>query len=147
MQEPGSQPPYGSPGAPIPPPTGGPVNPYGGYTGANDSGTGATAVLPEELKGFNWGAFLLNWIWAIGHSTWLGLIALVPYVGFIMAIVLGFKGNEWAWQNRKWDSVEHFKATQKVWTLWGIGIVVVSIVLTFVLVILGAAVSSTQGVR
>lgn len=116
---------YGQTGSPIPTPGGIPVQPY---SGVNDSGTGATAVLPPELQGFNWGALLMNWIWSIAHNSWIGLIALVPYVGFVMAIVLGFKGNEWAWQNRKWDSVEHFRATQKVWTKWGVGILIFGLV-------------------
>ncbi len=30
-----------------------------------------------------------------------------------MMIILGLKGNEWAWKNRKWESVEQFKATHK----------------------------------
>ena len=27
----------------------------------NTSGNGQAAVLPEELKGYNWGALLLSW--------------------------------------------------------------------------------------
>jgi len=92
----------------------------------NDSGTGATAVLPDELKGFNWGACLMSWIWSIAHNTWIGLLTFV--FGIIMMVVLGFKGNEWAWQNRKWDSVEQFRETQRVWTKWGIGLTIVGIV-------------------
>jgi len=64
----------------------------------------------------------MNWIWAIGMQTWIGLLALVPYAGFIMAIVLGVKGNEWAWQNRKWESVEQFNNVQRVWTIWGVAL-------------------------
>ena len=86
----------------------------------NGSGTGATAVVPDEVKGFSWGAFLLGWIWAIAHNTWIGLLCLVPYVGFIMFIILGVKGNEWAWQNRRWESVEHFKQVEAIWTRSGI---------------------------
>lgn len=69
----------------------------------NGSGTGITAVLPEELRGFNWGAFSLGGIWAINHNAWMGLLAFVPYLGYIMAIILGIRGNEWAWQNRHWE--------------------------------------------
>jgi hypothetical protein len=130
-------------GAPIPDPSGRMTAPIA-HSGVNDSGTGGTAVLPAELRGFNWGAFLLNWIWSIRHNTWIGLIAIIPYVGFIMAIVLGFKGNEWAWQNRKWDSVEHFRATQRVWTMWGVGIIVVSLVLGFVLGLLSPVTSGSS---
>ncbi len=95
-------------------------------TTQNTSGQGSMASVPPEVRGWNWGAFLLSWIWAIGNHVWLGLLALVPYVGFIMAIVLGVKGSEWAWQHRRWDSVDQFKATQKVWTVWGVAIILVS---------------------
>lgn len=104
--------------------------------GANTSGMGAQSVLPEELKGFNWGAFLLGGIWPIAHSTWIGLLVWVPYIGIIMNFVLGFKGNEWAWQNRKWDSIEHFKTVQKIWMKWGIGVIVVLVVLPIIAAIL-----------
>ena len=127
--------------APIPEPTGQvgmPMTP----AGANDSGTGATAVLPAELQGFNVGAFLMNWIWAIAHSTWIGLLCLIPCVNIIMAIVLGLKGNEYAWQNRRWESIEQFKETQKIWMYWGIGLLAVGVVLQIVSMILGAAVGA-----
>jgi len=75
---------------------------------------------PDGIKGWSWGAFFLNWIWAIGNRTWIGLFAIVPYVGFIMAIVLGFKGREWAWKNKEWESVEHFNRVQKKWSFWGV---------------------------
>ena len=86
----------------------------------NTSGMGTATEYPDGIKGWSWGAFLLNWIWAIGNKTWIGLIALIPYVGFIMAIVLGFKGREWAWKSKRWDSVEHFQRVQKKWSFWGV---------------------------
>ena len=55
----------------------------------NNSGMGRDIVLPPGVKGWSWGAFLLNWIWAIGNRTWIGLLAFLPYVGFIMSIILG----------------------------------------------------------
>ncbi|HEX8832934.1 MAG TPA: hypothetical protein VF719_01975 [Abditibacteriaceae bacterium] len=131
MHQPGTdqgQQPYSS-STPIPSPTGEMSHGWNApSTGANDSGQGAQSVLPAELKGFSWAAFLMNGIWSIGHNTWIGLISFVPYVGFIMAFVLGFKGNEWAWQNRKWDSIEHFKKTQRVWTIWGVALTLLMII-------------------
>ena len=85
--------------------------------------------IPDGVKGWSWGAFFLNWIWAIGNKTWIGLIALIPYVGFIMALVLGFKGREWAWKNQQWDSVEHFNRVQKKWSFWAVTIFLVAVVL------------------
>ncbi len=93
-------------------------------------------VPPEIASGFNWGAFWWTWIWGIAHNVWIALLALVaPWP--VMNIILGLKGNEWAWQNRRFESVEQFRATQAAWALWGWIVVGVSIVLT--LLILGAA--------
>jgi hypothetical protein len=82
----------------------------------NTSGQGSNALVPQEIQGWNWGAFLFSWIWGIGNNVWLALLALIPYVGFVMAIVLGIKGNEWAWKSKRWDSIEHFKKTQGTWS-------------------------------
>lgn len=104
----------------------------------NTSGQGPTAVVPDEIKGWNWGAFLMNWIWAIGHQTWIGLLALVPYAGLIMAIILGVKGSEWAWQNRRFESVEQFKTVQRIWAYWGLAILIIGFILGFAFGIMGA---------
>jgi hypothetical protein len=108
----------------------------------NTSGQGGLAVFPAEIKGWNWGAFLLGWIWSIGNSVWIGLLALIPYLGFIMNIILGVKGSEWAWRYRRWDSIEHFKRTQSTWMKWGVGIVVGSIALTILIIIIAAIAES-----
>ena len=100
----------------------------------NTSGMGESTTYPPGIKGWSWGAFLLGWIWAIGNKTWIGLLALVPYVGFVMSIVLGIKGREWAWKNKRWESVEHFNRVQKLWTIWGLVIVLVIVVAMFGLV-------------
>jgi len=97
----------------------------------NTSGMGKNAEIPDGIKGWSWGAFMFNWIWALGNRTWIGLLALVPYVGFIMVIILGIKGREWAWRNNKWDSVEHFQRVQRKWSLWSllfVGIAILGIV-------------------
>jgi hypothetical protein len=92
-------------------------------SGTNSSGGGYSSPVPAELQGgWNWGAFFLTWIWGIGNSVWIALIALVPVplASLAMGIILGIKGNEWAWQSRKWQSIEHFRKTQRVWLYWGI---------------------------
>ena len=85
----------------------------------NTSGMGKGHPIPDGVKGWSWGAFFLNWIWAIGNKTWIGLIALIPYLGFVMVIILGIKGREWAWRNKQWESVEHFQKVQRRWSIWG----------------------------
>lgn len=95
--------------------------------------------LPAELKGWNWGAFFLSWIWGIAHRVWISLIVLVlgfiPVVGgigaLVMAIILGLKGNEWAWQNREFASIEEFKKVQKAWAIWGLVVFTLGLILAF----------------
>jgi Cytochrome oxidase complex assembly protein 1 len=79
------------------------------------SGLGKNSVVPPEIKGWNWGAFLLNWVWGIGNSTYIAFLMFVPLVNIVMFFVLGAKGNEWAWKNRVWRDVKHFKNTQRKW--------------------------------
>lgn len=86
----------------------------------NTSGQGAAAIVPPEIDKWNWGAFLLNWIWGIGNNTFLALLMFVPFANFVMPFVLGVKGSAWAWRNKKWDSVEEFKAIQRKWAKWGL---------------------------
>ena len=84
----------------------------------------ASDVLPDGIQGWSWGAFLLNWIWAVCNRTYIGLLALIPYIGFGVAIWLGFKGREMAWKNGNWESVEHFNRVQRKWSQWGVGLVI-----------------------
>lgn len=90
------------------------------HEGENTSGMGKGVALPDGVKGWSWGAFLLNWIWAIGNKTWIGLLCLIPYIGFVVSIYLGIKGRELAWQNKRWDSLEHFNRVQRQWSKWGL---------------------------
>jgi hypothetical protein len=94
-------------------------------TSENSSGRGKESVVPPEICRWNWGAFLLNWVWGIGNSTYIALLMFVPLVNFAMLFVLGSKGSEWAWRNRVWRDVEHFKAVQKKWAWVGLIVVVV----------------------
>ncbi len=90
----------------------------------NNSGQGGlfdlSVPVPEEIQGWNWGAFLLGPFWLVSNRVWLGFLALVPIFGFWMAIALGVKGNEWAWKSRRWQSIEQFKTHQKRWAIAGI---------------------------
>ncbi|MCH8821786.1 hypothetical protein IID23_04695 [Patescibacteria group bacterium] len=111
-----------------------------GSSGQNTSGMGSGAQLPPGIDGWGWGPFLLNWIWAIGNGVWIGLLALVPYVGFVMAIILGIKGREWAWQKKKWGSVEHFNRVQHKWSIAGLivaafSLLVIPIILVLIVIV------------
>lgn len=108
---------------------------------ANNSGQGAgSPVLDIVSKKFSWGAFLLNWIWGLGNKTFITLIifpislaAYIPFVGWLVtlgcSIWFGIKGNEWAWQNKRWESIEHFHAVQKKWAMWGVILFVLQMIL------------------
>ncbi|MBD2498131.1 serine/threonine-protein kinase [Nostoc sp. FACHB-280] len=88
----------------------------------NNSGCGinSTEPVPEEILGWNWGAFLLPWLWLWTNQVWCGLFCFVPQIGWFMAIAMGAKGNEWAWRSRQWRSIEHFKEHQRGWAIAGI---------------------------
>lgn len=85
------------------------------------------AAIPPELDRWNWGAFFLNWIWGIGNSTFIALLALIPIVNLVTIFVLGARGSRWAWQNRAWRDAEHFRRTQRNWAIAGLAIWVVGI--------------------
>ncbi|MBL8226262.1 MAG: hypothetical protein JNM50_13135 [Chromatiales bacterium] len=86
----------------------------------NTSGGGPLAAVPPEVDRWNWGAFLLGWIWGIAHNTWISLLLFVPVVNLAMPFVLGARGSRWAWRNRRWDSVAQFRAVQRRWAIAGV---------------------------
>jgi hypothetical protein len=88
----------------------------------NTSGQGVSATVPGDIDRWNWGAFLLNWIWGIGNNTYIAFLMFVPLVNLVMPFVLGAKGSSWAWRNKHWESVEQFKAVQRSWARWGVGL-------------------------
>lgn len=102
----------------------------------NTSGQGKVAVIPEEVRGWSWGAFGLSWIWGVSNGVWISLLVFVPYLGFIWPIVLGVKGNQWAWQHKRWDGIEHFRSTQGKWSIAGVIVFVVTIILVVVAILL-----------
>jgi len=106
-------------------------------TPENTSGQGDSAIVPEAVKGWNWGGFALTWIWGVCNKVWISLLVFIPFplFGLAWAIVLGVKGNEWAWRSKKWDSIEQFKSTQGKWNTAGIVLFVIYIVVVVTLVV------------
>ncbi|GAA0709590.1 hypothetical protein ISN75_01915 [Dyella marensis] len=94
----------------------------------NTSGGGRKAVVPPEIDKWNWGAFFLTWIWGAANNTPIAFLMFVPIVNIPMWVILGIKGSAWAWQNKRWESVEAFKRTQRKWAMWG-PVVLVALVL------------------
>lgn len=92
--------------------------------------------VPPEVRGWNWGAFFLTWIWGIFNNVWIAFLSLIPVVHLVMCFILGAKGNEWAWQSKQWDSVEHFHSVQRKWAI--AAVIILSLVFAaFVLVPFG----------
>ena len=99
----------------------------------NDSGTGAAAVLPPELRGFNFGAFFLTPFWGVRNRVYAALATLlpIPIVNIILCFYFGGKGSELAWQRKRWDSKEAFEKTQRRWGVAGILLAGVALVASF----------------
>lgn len=98
----------------------------------NNSGKGKSYSVPNVVaKKFNWGAFILTWIWGLGNSTYItflifaaAMVSWIPILGWAISLGLciwfGIKGNEWAWQNKHFESVDAFHHYQKKWAVAGI---------------------------
>jgi hypothetical protein len=72
---------------------------------------------PNSILRWNWGAFVFCWIWGIFNNVWISLLTLIPIVGFVMAFVLGVKGNQWAWENSNITDVNLFLKKQRKWNI------------------------------
>lgn len=97
--------------------------------------------MPSELKEFNWGAFLLTFVWGIKHKAWITLLGIpliwfqLPFgINWILYTVLqfysGFKGNMWAYQVDWWMTPKDFRKYQ---ARWAISAVVLNIFIPVVL--------------
>ena len=73
--------------------------------------------------GWSWGAFSLTWLWGVVNKVWLSLAFLIPGVNLIiglpLGIYLGVKGRRLAFEAKKFNNIEDFRATQKAWDTWG----------------------------
>lgn len=94
------------------------------------------ADVPEEIKGWNWGAFAFNWIWGIGNKTYLPLLALIPIFDIVWIFICGAKGNEWAWKDGHYTDVESFKNTQATWNRAGLVMFIIQVVLIALYILL-----------
>ena len=114
----------------------------------------APSLLPQ-VSGLNWGAFLLNWIWAYHiKPLWClfgFLITCLPFGGLAIAVYGLIKGNELSWTHRPYKNIEEFRAVQGAWTKWALIILILQILLAVGSVILFfvffAAAASTAGMR
>ncbi len=119
----------------------------------------ASAVLPPTLPlpsgndplsldeakrlGWNWGAFVLPYLWFLGHGRVaagmlllissgvpvLNLLHIVVYP--ILAFYLGLNGYEQAWRHQPYHSVDQLRSREREWAIWGfvaVALVLVSLV-------------------
>lgn len=98
--------------------------------------------VPEEVKGWNWGAFMYNIFWGIGNRTYLPLLCLIPFFNIVQVFVVGFKGNTWAWQNGNYKDVETFKAVQATWNRAGLVQFIIAAVIVVLYVLFFTAIIS-----
>lgn len=101
------------------------------------SGKGNLSDTPDEIKGWNWGAAAFTWIWGTTYGVWLSFLAFVPYFSYVWMIVLGIKGNQWAWESRQWESVDEFKKSQNKWKPWGMAVLLGPIILFVIVFLIG----------
>lgn len=70
----------------------------------------------KMLGKWNWGAFLLTFFWALYHRLYFwAFLSIFPFIGFFVGIVLGFKGNTWAWKKDSLKNAAVFEDQQRKW--------------------------------
>ena len=95
-----------------------------------------------KLKKWNWGAFLLGPLWALANKLELwAILAIVPFVNIIVVFYLGFHGNRLAFKKSKIESIDDFMAVQKNWSLCGIRLFWLGIVLGIVFLLIDALIN------
>lgn len=93
--------------------------------------------LPRAIKRWSWPAFIFGWLWCFfnnlpiwGIASLLGWIFTGGFVGLLIDIWLGVKGNEYAWKANHYPSVAAYRRSQFTWevAIWVlIGIVALSV--------------------
>lgn len=66
---------------------------------------------------WNWGAFVDAVGFSIGNRAYLGLLTLIPIFGLVWAFVTGFKGEQWALENKdnSYRDEEEFRQVMDSW--------------------------------
>lgn len=85
----------------------------------------------DEMHRFNWGAFFFNFIWAFFNGAYVQSFIYIGVVFFLnifnpfisslaglgLCIWFGINGNEWAWKNKSWKSLDYFYLIQRRWAM------------------------------
>ncbi|GGA36875.1 serine/threonine-protein kinase [Okeania sp. KiyG1] len=98
--------------------------------------------VPAEIIDWNWGAFFWPGFWCLTNHVWVGLIAWIDLSGvtfgtgwLITGIILGYKGNEWAWKSRKWKSIAEFKKHQRMWSIISLLLISIAVILGILVIL------------
>lgn len=91
----------------------------GNNNGSYNTFASAQTPAPEEIKKWNWGAFVFSIYWGIGHKVYLPLLCLIPFFGFVWVFICGASGNKWAWEAGNYRDVQDFREKQESWNRAG----------------------------
>lgn len=108
----------------------------------------APSALPEEkincgekiekpnkpILKWNWGAFMLNFPFAIGTYSYLCLLSLVPFLNIIWVFVSGARGSRWALDSGKYKNYEEFNAVMSSWNRAGLISFIIALIVILILV-------------
>jgi len=127
--EPEAGPVQAAPWAPAPPTPSPPI--------PLSSGNAPELLGDARNLGWNWGGFLIPYVWLIGHGRLtlgflLLLTACVPFLGLAhlvfypaAALYLGLNGYELAWREQPYHSVHQLEERERVWMFWGAALFIV----------------------
>lgn len=82
-----------------------------------DYGESSTAEIP--VFKFNFGAFLLGFIFALVTGAYKCLITLIPFLNIVFMFISGFKGEQWAWESGKYSTEDDFREVMNKWNKIG----------------------------
>lgn len=107
------------------------------------SGNAPQLLNDARHLGWNWGGFLIPYLWLIGHGRLtlgflLLLSAFVPFLGLAhlvfypaAALYLGLNGYELAWREQPYHSIGQLEEREHSWMLWGAALFIVCFAMLF----------------
>ena len=98
------------------------------------------ARIEAELAKWNWGAFLLTWLWGVFNGVMRSFMVLIPLYGIYEVDHARQERNRLAWETNRWHTIDEFHKTQRKWAIWGWVVAVLVI-----LIIIGSTSSSGSG--
>lgn len=101
------------------------------YYSSQDTTNKSLEKAKEEPQfNWNWGAFSLYSLWGFWNGCWWAFLIAI-FLGWLWPfpnILFGVNGSDWAWHNRRWNSIEEFNSMQNAWKPWGIAFFVINVI-------------------